>query len=157
MKKIFVILSVIMSMFMFASCGDNSQKHDFSKVDLGMSTDELIATVGEPDQKFSDMYTYVDKEVYGIPHTTLTYEIDDSGVCTIHATFNNQYNDDKSYIKDYNTMKKNLIKEWGEPTGISEDEAEFNFMCYWKYSGLTLSKDDDGSVRLSCLRFSSQD
>lgn len=159
MKKILIVLSLIMSMIMLASCGNDAatEKHDFRNVDLGMTAVELIAAEGEPDQQFSDMYTYLDKKVCGVSHATLTYELDESGVCSIRAEFTNEYSDDKSYINEYNTIKENLIKEWGEPDGISEDDTEFKFMCFWKYNYLMLLKNDDGSVSLSCECFQSND
>ncbi len=159
MKKTVIILSLIMSMIMFASCGNNTaaEKHDFRNVDFGMTAAELIAAEGEPDEQFPDMYTYLDREVYGVPHATLTYEFDENGVCSARTEFNNEYSDEKSYIDEYNTVKENLTKEWGEPSGLSEDESEFKFMCFWKYNYLMLLKDDDGSVSLSCQCLQSQD
>ena len=155
MKKIFVILSVIVSMVMLASCGAENRKHDFRNVDFGMTAAELIAAEGEPDQQLSDMYIYFDREVYGIPHAELTYEIDETGICDIRVTIANKYSDDKSYIEEYHTVKENLIKEWGEPDLVSENEEEFEFMCSWNHDYLMLYKGDDGSVRISCRCFPS--
>lgn len=149
MKKILIVLSLIMSMIMFASCGSDAaaKKHDFRNVDFGMTAAELIAAEGEPDQQLSDdMYTYLDREVYGIPHTTLKYEIDESGLWSIRAIFTNEYSDDKQYITEYNTIKDNFTKEWGKPEVISEDESRFSFKCFWNNNPLVLSKTDDGKI-----------
>lgn len=152
MKKIIIVLSLAMSLFMLASCSSgintSAEKHDFRNVDFGMTVAELIAAEGEPDQQISDdIYTYFDREVYGIPHTTLTYYIDENGLGSIRAEFTNNYDDDKSYIKEYNTVKENFIKEWGEPNSVSEDESRFSFNCFWNGNPLTLYKTDDGTIR----------
>lgn len=150
MKKILIVLSLIMSMVMFASCGNGNaaEKHDFRNVDFGMTAAELIAAEGEPDQQLSDdMYTYFDREVYGVPHTTLTYYIDESGLNSIRAEFTNSYDDDSSYIKDYNIVKEKLIKEWGKPDSVSEDESQFSFNCFWNGDPLALYKTDDGTIK----------
>ncbi len=149
MKKILIILPIIISMVIFVSCGNNTaaEKHDFRNVDFGMTAAELIAAEGEPDQQLSnDMYTYLDREVYGIPHTTLKYEIDESGLWSIRAIFTNEYSDDKQYIAEYNIIKENLIKEWGEPDLVSEDESQFRYKCFWNHNPLVLSKADDGKI-----------
>lgn len=149
MKKILIVLSLIMSMIVMASCdnGNAAEKHDFRNVDFGMTAAELIAAEGEPDQQLSnDMYTYLDREVYGIPHTTLKYEIDESGLWSIRAIFTNEYSDDKQYIAEYNTIKENFTKEWGKPEVISEDESRFSFKCFWNNNPLVLSKTDDGKI-----------
>lgn len=151
MKKILIVLSLIISIFLLTSCGNGNaeEKHDFRNVDFGMTAAELIAAEGEPDQQVSnDIYTYLDKEVYGVSHTTLTYYIDESGLNSIRAEFTNSYNDEKSYIKDYNTIKENLIKEWGEPDLVSEDESQFRLKCFWDSDPLTLYKADDGTIKL---------
>lgn len=153
MKKILIIFTVIMSMIMFASCGNNTaaEKHDFRNVDFGMTAAELIAAEGEPDQQLpSDeyfIYTYLNKEVYGIPHTTLKYDIDEDSLWQIRAEFTNTYDDDKSYIKEYSTIKENLIKEWGEPDYISEDDSQVKMRCRWGQSSLELIKKDDNTIK----------
>lgn len=153
MKKILIVLSLIMSMIMLASCGNDAatEKHDFRNVDLGMTAAELIAAEGEPDEQLpSDtyyIYTYLDKEVYGIPHTTLKYDIDDGSLWEVRAEFTNSYDDDSSYIKDYNTVKENLIKEWGEPDYISEDDSQVKMRCRWGQSFLELIKKDDNTIK----------
>lgn len=144
-------------MVVFASCGADTaaEKHDFRNVDFGMTAAELIAAEGEPDQQLSDdMYTYFDREVYGIPNTTLKYEIDESGLWSIRAEFITSYDDDSSYLKDYNTVKENFIKEWGEPDLVSEDESRFSFKCFWNNNPLTLNKTDDGTVMLQFTAWS---
>lgn len=81
-----------------------------------------------------------------IPHTTLKYEIDESGLWSIRAIFTNEYSDDKQYIAEYNTIKENFTKEWGKPEVISEDESRFSFKCFWNNNPLVLSKTDDGKI-----------
>lgn len=159
MKKFFVVLSLIMSMALFSSCGANTaaEKHDFRNVDFGMTAAELISAEGEPDQQLPSgtycIYTYLDKEVYGIPHTTLKYDIDDSSLWEIRAEFTNSYDDDSLYIKDYNTVKGNLIKEWGEPDYISEDDSQIKMRCRWGQSSLELIKKDDNTIKFELTSY----
>ncbi len=131
MKKAVIILSLIMSMMIFSSCNTKNQKHDFRNVDFGMSSIELIEIEGEPDDDLIgddlSIYYYKDREAFGVKNALIEYHIDKNGIGWVSANFQNEYADDKSYITEYNTIKKNLIAAWGEPDSITENENEFNF------------------------------
>lgn len=145
MKKIVVILIAVT--MLFTACNSNSassSKHDFRDVDFGMSTIELFEIEGEPDDEITgddlSIYYYNNREVFGVENAILQYQIDKNGVGWAQAAFQNEYADDKSYITEYNTVKKNLIATWGEPDNITENEDEFKFNCTWGNNSLTLNK-----------------
>ena len=151
MKKIvFILIAVVM---LFTACNSNSSspsKHDFNNVDFGMSTIELFEIEGEPDDELrSDdrvTYFYSNKEAFGVKNVNLNYWVDENGIVFAYAMFQNDYADDKSYIVEYNTVKKNLIAALGEPESIVEDETELNFRCTWENQLLTLNRNSNGGV-----------
>ena len=159
MKKIFVILSVIMSMVVFASCGTDTaaEKHDFRNVDLGMSTVELFEIEGDPDSGLpSDQvasfkiaaYSYYGREAFGVGNADITYFVDGNGVTGAMAVYQNTYADYKSYQMEYQTIKENLIAEWGEPISVSENDEEFNYSCIWDNKNLDMFLEEDETVKL---------
>lgn len=155
MKKIvFILIAITM---LFTACGSNAEpaaKHDFLNVDFGMSTIELLEIEGEADREFPPspsgenvtIYWYKNKTVWGMQDVTLTYSIDENGVDTMGAVFHSNYSDNKSYLSEYNTVKKNLISEWGEPTEIIEKEDNFMNICSWGNKFLELYRNEDNSV-----------
>jgi len=161
MKKIVIILTVIMSIAMFASCSKNTaaEKHDFRNVDFGMSTIELFEIEGEPDDDLIgddlSIYYYKDREAFGVKNALIEYHIDKNGIGWVSANFQNEYADDKSYITEYNTIKKNLIAVWGEPDSITENENEFNFRCTWENKSLSLNRNSEDKAFLSVVACSS--
>ena len=162
MKKIvFILIAVTM---LFTACNSNSPssaKHDFRDIDFGMSTIELSEIEGEPDNEITGdnltTYYYSNKEVFGVKNAVIEYSIYENGVGGVCAKFQNEYADNKSYITEYNTVKKNLISAWGEPEKITEDEAEFNFQCSWD-SGkkqLNLNKNSTENIMFRVEVYSS--
>lgn len=148
MKKImFVLVAVIM---LFTACNSTVERHDFRNIDFGMSTIELFEIEGEPDDELTSddrvTYFYNGKEAFGVKNVNLNYWVDKNGVVLAYAMFQNDYADNKSYITEYNTVKKNLIAALGEPESIVEDEAEFNFRCSWENQLLTLHRTSNGGV-----------
>ncbi len=152
MKKVVVILSLIMSLFLFAACNSNAdsfaQKHDFRNVDFGMSTIELLEIEGEPDDESSlgtdiSIYKYYNKEAFGVSNATVTYYVDEKGIVMAYAIYNNDYVDDKSYIIEYNTIKEKLTAVWGEPESVTENNSEFNFECIWDNNNKNLKLNKD--------------
>lgn len=154
MKKIVVILIAVT--MLFTACSSNSassSKHDFRDVDFGMSTIELFEIEGEPDDEITgddlSIYYYNNREAFGVENAMLQYHVDKNGVGLVNVTFQNEYSDDKSYITEYNTVKKNLITAWGEPESITENEDEFKFNCTWENKSLSLNKNSEGKAFLS--------
>lgn len=161
MKKNVVILIAVT--ILFAACNSNSPsaaKHDFRDVDFGMSTIELFEIEGEPDDEFvyGDYanYSYENKEAFGLKNVEIEYSVYDYGIGYATATFKNEYADNKSYIAEYNTVKKNLISAWGEPASISEDEDEFKFSCAWENKFLSLNRNSEGNAYFQVNAFSSE-
>lgn len=154
MKKTVIILSFIMSMIMFASCGNNttSEKHDFLNIDIGMSTIELFEIEGKPDSEISSApiasYCYYSREAFGVANADITYFVDEDGITGAMAVYKNTYADNKSYQIEYQTIKENLITEWGEPTNIAENDEEFNYSCGWDNKYLDMYREEDNSVKL---------
>lgn len=152
MKKIVLILIAVTMLFTACNSNASAAKHDFRDVDFGMSTIELFEIEGEPDDEhiygnYAD-YSYENREAFGVKNAVIEYNIYEKGVGGVAAVFQNEYADNKSYITEYNTVKKNLISAWGEPEKITEDEAEFNFHCSWD-SGkkqLNLNKDSEDDI-----------
>ena len=159
MKKAVIILSLIMSMMIFSSCNTKNQKHDFRNVDFGMSSIELIEIEGEPDDDLIgddlSIYYYKDREAFGVKNALIEYHIDKNGIGWVSANFQNEYSDDKSYITEYNTIKKNLIAAWGEPDSITENENEFNFRCTWENKSLSLNRNSENEAFLGVVACSS--
>ncbi|MCX4257971.1 MAG: hypothetical protein OSJ54_13735 [Oscillospiraceae bacterium] len=154
MKKILIVLSLIMSMVMFASCGADAaaEKHDFRNVDFGMGSIELLEIEGKPDFEFPDddiaVYDYYNRETFGISNANIAYYVDVDGVGSAYAVYNNTYTDNKSYQIEYQTIKKNLIAEWGKPMTVSETDEEFNYFCSWDTKFLEMYREEDNSVKL---------
>ena len=159
MKKAVIILSLIMLMMIFSSCNTKNQKHDFRNVDFGMSSIELIEIEGEPDDDLIgddlSIYYYKDREAFGVKNALIEYHIDKNGIGWVSANFQNEYADDKSYITEYNTIKKNLIAAWGEPDSITENENEFNFRCTWENKSLYLNRNSENEAFLGVVACSS--
>lgn len=150
MKKIVIML---ISFVVFLSACSSNKKHDFINVDFGISSLELIETEGEPDVEFptSDdvtLYSYFNREAFGVGNATLGYYVDINGVGGANVVYNNQYPDNKSYLLEYQTIKENLIDEWGKPIEVSESEDDFNYSCSWGTKFLELYRDEDNSVIL---------
>lgn len=150
MKKIVVILIAVT--MLFTACNSNSassSKHDFRDVDFGMSTIELFEIEGEPDDKRQSddlsVYVYENREAFGVENALIQYQIDKNGVGWANVTFQNRYADNKSYVTEYNIVKKNLIAVWGEPESITENEDEFKFSCTFSctygHKSLSLSRN----------------
>lgn len=161
MKKILIVLSLIISIFLLASCGNGAaaEKHDFRNVDFGMSTIELFEIEGEPDDDLIgddlSIYYYKDREAFGVKNALIEYHIDKNGIGWVSANFQNEYADNKSYITEYNTIKKNLIAVWGEPDNITENEEEFNFICTWENKSLFLNRNSEDEAFLRVVACSS--
>lgn len=160
MKKIVLILIAVTMLFTACNSNASAAKHDFRDVDFGMSTIELFEIEGEPDDEFTGYhlarYNYNNKKIFGIQNVAIEYIIYENGVGGAEATFQNEYADNKSYITEYNTVKKNLISTWGEPEKITEDEVEFNFHCSWD-SGkkqLNLNKDSEDDIIFRVVAYS---
>ena len=154
MKKIvFILIAVTM---LFTACNSNSEpseKHDFINVDFGMSTIELLEIEGEPYKEIPpssnnniSTYWYNGKSVWGMSNVSTLYFIDENGVNSTVAVFNSSYSDNKSYLTEYDTVKKNLISEWGEPIEIIEKEDSFMNICSWGNKFLELYRNDTNSV-----------
>lgn len=154
MKKIFVILSLVMSLALFSSCGADTaaEKHDFRNVDFGMSTVELFEVEGNPDSELSldsmVTYYYNNREVFGVSNADIAYFVDVDGVTGAYADYKNTYVDNKSYQTEYQTIKKNLIAELGNPVSVSENDEEFNYSCSWDAIVLEMYKKEDSTVKL---------
>lgn len=154
MKKIFVILSLVMSLAVFASCGTkaSAEKHDFRNVDFGMSTVELFEIEGDPDSELSldsmVTYYYNNREVFGVSNADIAYFVDVDGVTGAYVDYQNTYVDNKSYQIEYQTIKKNLIDELGNPVSISENDEEFNYSCSWDTIVLEMYKKENNTVKL---------
>lgn len=148
MKKIVVIL---ISFVMILSACSSNKKHDFINVDFGLSSIELIETEGKPDVEFpiSDditLYSYLNREAFGVGNATIAYYVDINGVGGANVVYNSEYPDNKSYLLEYQTIKENLIDEWGKPTEVSESEDDFNYLCSWGIKSLELYRDEDNFV-----------
>ena len=74
------------------------------------------------------------------------YFIDENGVNSMVAVFNNSYSDNKSYLAEYDTVKEKLISEWGDPIEIIEKEDNFMNICSWGNKFLELYRNDTNSV-----------
>lgn len=151
-KTVLILISVVM---LFTACNSNAEpsaKHDFLNVDFGMGTIELLEIEGEPDReipisdKNTSVYWYNGKSVWGMSDVSTLYFIDENGVNSMNAVFNSGYSDNKSYLTEYDAVKKNLISEWGEPIEIIEDDDNFKHICGWGNKFLELYRNDTNSV-----------
>lgn len=162
MKKIvFILIALTM---LFTACNSNAEpevKHDFLNVDFGMSTVELLDVEGEPYKEIppsSDnnisVYWYKYNSVWEMPDVSVTYFVDENGVSSMVAAFSSKYSDNKSYLTEYDTVKKNLISEWGEPIKLVGDEDNFVHICSWGNKFLELYRNEDNSIifRVSAYR-----
>ena len=151
MKKIvFILIAVTM---LFTACNSQpSAKHDFLNVDFGMSTIELLEIEGEPDGDFlpstsgTTRYSYKNRTAFGMQNVFLAYAVDENGVYQMGAVFHSSYSDNKSYLTEYDIVKKNLISEWGEPIEIIEKEDSLMNICSWGNKFLELYRREDNVV-----------
>lgn len=153
MKKIlFILIAVTM---LFTACNSKpSAKEDFLKVNLGMSTIELLDIFGEPDREILPLpdgnnitfYWYNNRVAFGMQDVHLSFAVDENGVCQMSADFHSNYSDNKSYLTEYDAVKKNLISEWGEPMDTIDDENSFKYICDWGNKFLVLYRKEDNSV-----------
>lgn len=152
MKKMLVTL--FSSIIIFCACNSNTstvEHHDFFNIDFGMSTVELLEIEGEPykeikiDNKSMTAYWYKDRNILGTENAGLQYFVDENGIASAYVTFGSKYSDNKSYVIEYNTVKQNLISEWGEPIEIMENEADFKYFCSWGNKFLELYKNEGDS------------
>lgn len=156
MKKIVFVLIVVT--MLFTACNSNSKpsaKHDFLNVDFGMSTIELLEIEGEPDSEISSppsskknisTYLYDGKNVWGMQDVTISYSVDENGVVAAYVGFSNTYSDNKSYLTEFEAVKKKLISEWGEPVETIEDENTFKHICSWGNKFLVLYRKDNSMI-----------
>lgn len=149
MKKImFVLIAVIM---LFTACKSTAEHHDFRNIDFGMGSIELLEIEGEPDFNSPGdiaLYDYFEREAFGVGNATLAYYVDINGVGGAYAVYNSQYTDNKSYQIEYQTIKENLIADWGKPAEVSESEDDFNYLCSWGTKFLEMYRDEDNAVTL---------
>lgn len=160
MKKIvFILITVTM---LFTACNSEpSAKHDFLNVDFGMSTIELLEIEGEPDMEIPPRssnvnitrYWYNNKTVWEMQDVFLVFAVDENGVCQMGAEFQSNYSDNKSYLTEYETIKKKLISEWGEPVETIEEENTFKHICSWGNKFLVLYRKDDDSVEFYAVGY----
>lgn len=149
MKKIvFILIAVTM---LFTACNSKpSAKEDFLKVDLGMSTIELFDIFGEPDTELpartTTIYWYNDRTAFDMQDVFLAFAVDENGVNSMGAMFHSNYSDNKSYLIEYDSVKKKLISEWGKPIEIIEKEDSFMNICSWGNKFLELYRKEDNSV-----------
>ena len=155
MKKIvFILIAVTM---LFTACNSNpepSTKEDFLKVDLGMSTIELLDIFGEPDREILPLpdgnnitfYWYNNRTAFDMQDVHLSFAVDENGVCSTAANFHSNYSDNKSYLTEYEAVKKKVVSEWGDPIETTEDENNFKYICDWGNKFLVLYRKEDNSV-----------
>lgn len=153
MKKIvFILIAITM---LFTACNSKpSAKEDFLKANLGMSTIELFDIFGEPDREIPPLtdgnnitvYWYNNRTAFEMQNVLLTFSVDESGVCSMAANFHSNYSDNKSYLTEFEAVKKQLISEWGEPVETIENESPFKHICSWGNKFLELYRRDDNSV-----------
>lgn len=152
MKKImFVLIAVTM---LFTACKSTAEHHDFRNIDFGMGSIELLEIEGEPYVEFPanddgiHIYNYDNRQSFGIDNAYLVYYVDINGVASAYAMYTNKYADNKSYLTEYQTIKENLIAEWGKPTEVSESEDDFNYLCSWGTKFLEMYRDENNAVKL---------
>lgn len=153
MKKIlFILIAVTM---LFTACNSKpSAKEDFLKVNLGMSTIELLDIFGEPDREIPPsssgenitFYWYNNRTAFDMQNVRLSFAVDENGVCQMGAGFQTNYSDNKSYLTEYEAIKKKLLSEWGEPIETTENENNFKYICDWENKFLVLYRKEDNSV-----------
>lgn len=149
MKKImFILIAIVM---LFTACNSTAEHHDFRNIDFGMSSIELLETEGEPDFDSPGdiaLYDYFEREAFGIENALLAYYVDINGVGAAYAVYAHEYPDNKSYLIEYQTIKENLIADWGKPTEVSESEDNFNYLCSWGTKFLEMYRDKENNVTL---------
>lgn len=151
MKKImFVLIALTM---LFTACHSTVERHDFRNIDFGMGSIELLEIEGEPDVEFPAnddvyVYNYDKKQSFGIDNAYLVYYADINGVASAYAIYTNEHPDNKSYLIEYQTIKENLIADWGKPAEVSESEDDFNYLCSWGTKFLEMYRDEDNAVKL---------
>ncbi|MGN0602734.1 MAG: hypothetical protein ACI4I2_02045 [Oscillospiraceae bacterium] len=154
MKK---IILTIMSAVIFLTACKSIQPYTFDSINLEMSTIEVKEMLGEPSLEFpmtsekgTDIYLidYENQTVFGVDNAYVSIYIDESGVMSAYAQYQNQYVDNGSYLSEYNTIKENLISTLGKPQKIQEDADNFNYRCEWSNNFLTMEKLEDGNVKL---------
>lgn len=149
MKKIMLVLIAVT--MLFTACNSTAEHHDFRNIDFGMGSIELLEIEGKPDFDSPGdiaLYDYFEREAFGVENATLAYYVDINGVGGAYAVYNNKYTDNKSYLIEYQTIKENLINEWGKPTEVSESEDDFNYSCSWGTKFLEMYRDEDNAVKL---------
>lgn len=151
MKKI--VFTLVTAIMLFTACNSTVEHHDFRGIDFGMSSIELLEIEGEPHVEFPanddvHVYNYDNRQSFGIDNAYLVYYVDINGVASAYAMYTNKYPDNKSYLIEYQTIKENLIAEWGNPIEVSESEEDFNYLCSWGTKFLEMYRDEDNAVKL---------
>lgn len=155
MKRI--ILAVMSAVILFTAC-KKTQSYAFDPINLEMSTIEVKQILGDPDYELPAMTSESGKEVsllgydnqtfFGVSNAYVSVYIDEDGVKSAYAQYQNKYTDKASYLTEYNTIKENLISILGKPDKIQEDAENFNYLCEWSNNFLTMEKTDDQDVKL---------
>lgn len=137
---------------LFTACNSTAEHHDFRNIDFGMSSIELLEIEGKPDVEIPaddvDIYNYDKRQSFGIDNAYLVYYVDINGVGSAYAMYKNKHPDNKSYQIEYQTIKENLIADWGKPTEVSESEDNFNYLCSWGTKFLEMYRDEENNVTL---------
>lgn len=154
MKKI--ILTIMSAVILLTAC-KSIQPYTFEPINLGMSTIEVEQVLGEPDYEMPmtdfegrnvGLIGYKNKAYFGVDNAYVSIYIDEAGVMSAYATYQNQYVDNGSYLIEYNTIKENLISTLGKPQKIQEDADNFKYRCEWSNNFLTMEKLEGGNVKL---------
>lgn len=154
MKKI--ILAIMSAVILLTAC-KSTQPYTFDLINLGMSTIEVKEALGEPSLELPmtsgegpdiSLINYEKQTFFGVDNAYVSIYIDESGVMSAYAQYQNKYVDNGSYLSEYNTIKENLISTLGKPQKIQEDADNFNYRCEWSNNFLTMEKLEDGSVKL---------
>ena len=157
MKKI--LLAIMSAVILFAAC-KQTQPYTFEPITLGMSTIEVKQILGEPDYEMPPttlngknvaLIGYQNKTYFGVDNAYVSIYIDEAGVISAYATYQNQYADNSSYLIEYNTIKENLISILGKPDKMQEDNENFNYRCEWSNNFLTMKKTDDQDISLQAF------
>jgi hypothetical protein len=154
MKKIIIIM---LSFVLLLTACTKTKSYAFGSIDLGMSTVEVEKILGEPDYEMSSpnsdgvdvcLLGYENQTFFGIDNAYVSIYIDDAGVMSAYAQYQNEYVDKGSYIIEYNTIKDNLVSVLGNPQNLQEDEESFYYRCEWSNNFITMEETDDGDVKL---------
>lgn len=138
MKKLFLFSLVIVMVFAFCSCGE---KHDFRNVDFGMTMEQVKKAEKnlEPRDEYelsSGGSIWYDVEIESVSGK-LDYSFSDGKLSDISFISNTSEN----YMEDFETLKKYLIKNYGEPWISGENTI------FWKSDSdtpqISISKDDE--------------